>query len=123
MKNPIYKRAYRQIYFHPSRVLPIFLALCFIIIFSSSFFIAQDSTKKIYYKLIENGKVEDGNFTCLEKLDEDTKIEIETKNISLYENFYVNAKSTDNKKIRVFENRDRINIPSILDGRLAKEKK
>lgn len=122
MKNPIYKRAYRQIYFHPSRVLPIFLALCFIIIFSSSFFIAQDSTKKIYYKLIENGKVEDGNFTCLEKLDEDTKTKIETKNISLYENFYVNAKSTDNKKIRVFENRDRINIPSILDGRLAKDK-
>ena len=70
MKNPIYKRAYRQIYFHPSRVLPIFIALCFIIIFSSSFFTAQDSTKKLYYDLIDKGKVEDGNFTCLDKLDD-----------------------------------------------------
>ena len=93
MKNPIYKRAYRQIYFHPSRVLPIFLALCFIIVFSSAFFTAQDSTKKLYYDLIDDGKVEDGNFTCLNKLDEKVKKDLEDKKISLNENFYVEATS------------------------------
>lgn len=122
MKNPIYKRAYRQVYFHPSRVLPIFLALCFIIIFSSSFFIAQDSTKKLYYDLIDQGKVEDGNFTCLDKLDENVKKDLEDKKISLYENFYVKAKAGNNKTLRVFENRDETNLPSILEGRLAKTK-
>ena len=83
MKNPIYKRAYRQIYFHPSRVLPIFIALCFIIIFSSSFFTAQDSTKKLYYDLIDKGKVEDGNFTSLDKLDEKSFKDLENKKINL----------------------------------------
>lgn len=122
MKNPIYKRAYRQIYFHPSRVLPIFLALCFIIVFSSAFFTAQDSTKKLYYDLIDDGKVEDGNFTCLNKLDEKVKKDLEDKKISLNENFYVEAKSGENKTLRVFENREKINIPSILEGRLAQTK-
>lgn len=122
MKNPIYKRSYRQVYFHPSRVLPIFLALCFIIIFSSSFFTAQDSTKKLYYDLIEQGKVEDGNFTCLDKLDEQSFKDLENKKISLYENFYVMAKSGNNKTLRIFENRDEINLPSILEGRLAQTK-
>lgn len=122
MKNPIYKRSYRQVYFHPSRVLPIFLALCFIIIFSSSFFTAQDSTKKLYYDLIEQGKVEDGNFTCLDKLDEQSFKDLENKKISLYENFNVMAKSGNNKTLRIFENRDEINLPSILEGRLAQTK-
>ena len=99
MKNPIYKRAYRQIYFHPSRVLPIFIALCFIIIFSSSFFTAQDSTKKLYYELINQGKVEDGNFTCIDRLDEKVKKDLENKKISLYENFYVEANSGKNKTV------------------------
>lgn len=122
MKNPIYKRSYRQVYFHPSRVLPIFLALCFIIIFSSSFFTAQDSTKKLYYDLIDQGKVEDGNFTCLDKLDEQSFKDLENKKISLYENFNVMAKSGNNKTLRIFENRDEINLPSILEGRLAQTK-
>nr|WP_072537782.1 FtsX-like permease family protein [Anaerococcus mediterraneensis] len=122
MKNPIYKRAYRQVYFHPSRVLPIFIALCFIIIFSSSFFTAQDSTKKLYYDLIDKGMVEDGNFTCLDKLYEKSFKDLENKKINLYENFYVKAKSGNNKTLRVFENREKINLPSILEGRLAQSK-
>ena len=89
MKNPIYKRTYRQIYFHPSRVLPIFLALTFIIIFASSFFTAQDSTQKLYYKSLSQGKVEDGNFTCLNILDEENFKDLEDKNINLYENFFL----------------------------------
>lgn len=122
MKNPLYKRTYRQIYFHPSRVLPIFLALTFIIIFSSSFFTAQDSTQKLYYKNLYQGKVEDGNFTCLNILDEENFKDLEEKNINLYENFYVNAKSDNERSLRIFENRDEINIPSILEGSLAKNK-
>ncbi|WP_311481974.1 FtsX-like permease family protein [uncultured Anaerococcus sp.] len=122
MKNPIYKRAYRQVYFHPSRVLPIFLALIFIIIFSSSFFTAQDSTKKLYYELIDKGRVEDGNFTCLDKLDDQSIKDLEKKNINLSENFYLQAKAGDNKTLRIFENREKINIPSILTGSLAKKK-
>ena len=122
MKNPIYKRAYKQIYFHPSRVFPVFIALFFIIIFSSSFFTAQDSTRKLYYDLIDKGIVEDGNFTCLDKLDEKSFKDLENKKINLYENFYVNAKSGNNKTLRVFENREKINLPSILEGRLAQSK-
>ena len=122
MRNPIYKRAYRQVYFHPSRVVPIFLALCFIIIFTSSFFTAQDSTERLYHKFIDEGKVEDGNFTCINKLDETCKKNLSNKKIRLYENFYVNADAGEDKSLRIFENRDGINLPSLLEGRLGEKK-
>lgn len=92
MKNPIYKRAYRQIYFKPLSFIPIFVALCFIVIFSSSFYTAQNSTKKLYWDLVEKGKVEDANFTSLEKLDQATIKDLENKKVKVYENFYVEEK-------------------------------
>lgn len=121
MKNPIYKRSYRQIYFKPLSFIPIFVALCFIVIFSSSFYTAQNSTKKLYWDLVEKGKVEDANFTSLEKLDQATIKDLENKKVKVYENFYVEEKLPGKKDLRIFENRDSINLPSILEGRLAEK--
>ena len=119
MKNPINKRVYRQIKSKPFKVIPIFISLVFIVVFASSFFISQESIKNLYYSQIENGKVEDGNFTTIYELSDDLKEKIENLSLKLYDNFYFESDAKDNKSLRVFKNRKHINEAQIYEGRLA----
>ena len=50
MRCPINKRIYRQFKYKPLKVIPILLALTFIVVFASSFFISQESVEKLYNK-------------------------------------------------------------------------
>lgn len=70
MKNPINKRIFRQVRFYPLRFFPIFILIVLVVSFSASFYTAQDSVKSIYYKELKDGKVEDGQFTSINKLDQ-----------------------------------------------------
>lgn len=119
MKNPLNKRIYRQIKSNPFKFFSIFLTLTILIIFSSSFFTAQQSIKYLYYKQIDDGKVEDGEFVCIDKLSNKTIKSLEDLSLNVYENFYFEEKYNDDKTLRVFKNRNRINISQIFDGRLA----
>lgn len=118
MKNPMYKRILRAFFHRPWKILPIFLALTFVVIFSSSFFTAQDSIKSLYEKQITEGKVEDGEFTTIAPLSETTKRKLEQEGISLYENFNLELSPTKNKQLKAFKNRTHINIAQILEGKL-----
>lgn len=119
MKNPLNKRIYRQIKSNPFKFFSIFLTLTILIIFSSSFFTAQQSIKHLYYKQIDDGKVEDGEFVCIDKLSNKTIKALEDLSLNVYENFYFDENYHDDRTLRVFKNRNRINISQIFDGRLA----
>ena len=122
MKNPINKRIARQLVKNPAKYLPIILAMVFVVVFSSSFFTSQDSAKALYYEQINKGKVEDGQFTTIYPLDDETKGKLEDENIDLYENFNVEISHTNERKLKAFINRKNINIAQILEGRLAERK-
>lgn len=119
MFNPINKRIYRQVKLYPGKVLMVFMAIVFLVIFASSFFTAQDSAKHLYYRQLSDGKVEDGEFTVLDKLTDVARERLRSENITLYENFYREVNLPDNKCLRVFINRQGINEAQILNGRLA----
>ena len=102
MKNPINKRIARQLVKNPAKYLPIILAMVFVVVFSSSFFTSQDSTKALYYEQINKGKVEDGQFTTIYPLDDVTKGKLEDENIDLYENFNVEISHTNERKLRKY---------------------
>lgn len=119
MKNPIHKRIYRDILGHPGKTLPIFFALVFVVVFSSSFFTSQDSIKALYYEQLDKGKVEDGEFTTLYPLTESLQSRLEDENIKVYENFAHELSHLNEKKLRAFKNRKDVNIAQILEGRLA----
>lgn len=119
MKNPLNKRIYRQIKSNPFKFFSIFLTLTILIIFSSSFFTAQQSIKYLYYKQIDDGKVEDGEFVCIDKLSNKTIKALEDLSLNVYENFYFEEKYNDDRTLRIFKNRNSINISQIFDGRLA----
>lgn len=122
MKNPINKRVLRQIFDSPARILPIFLAMIFVVVFSSSFFTSQDSIKALYYKQLDEGKVEDGQFTTINPLTDDLIKKVQEKNVKIYKNFYIELDQGKDKELKVFQNREKINKALIFDGRLASAK-
>ena len=121
MRNPINKRIYRQFKYKPFKVIPILIALTFIVVFASSFFISQESIEKLYYKQIAEGKVEDGEFETIYKLSEEAKDEIEALGVKLYENYYFEEEVASGKVLRIFKNRKDINEAQIFEGALPKK--
>lgn len=121
MRCPINKRIYRQFKYKPLKVIPILLALTFIVVFASSFFISQESVEKLYNKQIINGKVEDGEFEAIYVLSDEAKDEIEGLGVKLYENYYYEEEVAIGKVLRIFKNRKDINEAQIFEGALPKK--
>lgn len=122
MKNPINKRIFRQVRFYPFRFFPIFILIALVVTFSASFYTAQDSVKFVYYKELKDGRVEDGQFTAINKLDKNTVDNIKKDHIKLYENFSIELNESKDKKLRGFINRNKINIGQLHQGRFPKTK-
>lgn len=118
MKNPLLRRMARQMISSPGKVLPVFLAMVFIIMISSSFFTSQDSVRALYYQQLDEGKVEDGQFTTIYPLSDSLKKELEARGVSICQNLSRELSHESGKKLRAFQNRKDINIQQILDGRL-----
>lgn len=121
MRSPINKRVYRQFKYKPLKVIPILLALTFIVVFASSFFISQESVEKLYNKQIINGKVEDGEFEAIYALSDEAKDEIKDLGVKLYENYYFEEEVASRKVLRIFKNRKDINEAQIFEGALPKK--
>ena len=121
MRCPINKRIYRQFKYKPLKVIPILLALTFIVVFASSFFISQESVEKLYNKQIINGKVEDGEFEAIYALSDEAKDEIEGLCVKLYENYYFEYENDDERALRIFKNRKNINEAQIFEGNLPEK--
>lgn len=121
MRCPINKRIYRQFKYKPLKVIPILLALTFIVVFASSFFISQESVEKLYNKQIINGKVEDGEFEAIYALSDEAKDEIKDIGVKLYENYYFEEEVASRKVLRIFKNRKDINEAQIFEGALPKK--
>lgn len=121
MRCPINKRIYRQFKYKPLKVIPILLALTFIVVFASSFFISQESVEKLYNKQIINGKVEDGEFEAIYALSDEAKDEIKDFGLKLYENYYFEEEVASRKVLRIFKNRKDINEAQIFEGALPKK--
>lgn len=121
MKNPINKRIFRQITFYPARFIPIFAIIILVVVFSASFFTAQDSIKGIYDKEMKVSKIEDGQFTTIDILNNNLKNKLEKRNnIEIYENFSKEVSESKYKQIRIFINRKNINKTQILKGSIPK---
>ncbi len=118
MKNPLNKRFKREIIEDIGKYLVIFLLLIFSIGFVSGFLVADGSMIQAYDDSFEKYNIEDGNFTIQKKANPATKKAIESYGISVYENFYTQIVLSTGSKLRVFQNRNEINIACVMEGRL-----
>lgn len=64
--------------------------------------------------------LEDGQFTVFTPLSTTHLNELEKKGVKIEKQFYLDYKQNDNSTLRVFKNRDKINLIELKDGALAK---
>ncbi len=133
MKNPIHRRIPRLLIGRAGSYFPIFLVAFVAISVCSSFFICQNSIRPLFYQQLEDGRVEDGQILMADPLQKEQldKLESDLK-INLYKNFYKEASfslsgddgrdGTNSKSLRIFENRQNINLAILHQGRLPERK-
>ncbi len=118
MKNPLNKRLLRELTGDIGKYIVIFILLVLSIGFVSGFLVAGESMIKAYNDSFEKYNIEDGNFRTEEELSASQKEWIETKGVSIYENFYVEKEFDNNTKLRIFADRKEIDKVCVMEGRL-----
>ena len=123
MKNPLNKRIFREIKGEAGKYIVIFLFMTALIGIVSGFLVADESLKVSYDESFEKYNVEDGNLELAEKADSNIIDSIESENVKLYNNFYVEEETDDfDSTIRIFADRNDVNKVSLLSGEMPGEK-
>ncbi|MGN1086379.1 MAG: ABC transporter permease, partial [Porcipelethomonas sp.] len=119
MKNPLNKRILREIKGEAGKYIVIFLFMTALIAIVSGFLIAGESLKTAYDQSFEKYNVEDGNFELAEKADSQCISSIESEDVTLFENFYVEEKTDDfDSTLRIFADRKDVNKVCLLSGEM-----
>lgn len=71
-------------------------------------------------KLAESNHLEDGEFSLFVPLSDKEKDELTKQGITLEEQFYLDYAMEDNSTIRVFQNREDVNLIEMVEGNQAK---
>lgn len=119
MKNPLNKRIFRELRSNIGRYGSIFIVMLMTISFISSFFIAQNSVKISYEDSHIRGKIEDGYIEFDRELSRDEEKIFVDNHVKAYKNYYLSINYKNGKLIRLYSNREHVNIPAIHRGRSA----
>lgn len=116
MKNPLRKRLLRELKSEAGKYLVIFLLLVGSIGFVSGFLVADGSMIKAYNEGFEKYNIEDGNFRLAEKANKAQKKAIQELGITLYDNFYAEEALTNGSTMRIFSDRQEVNLACLMEG-------
>ena len=122
MKNPLNRSLWREFKQNLTRYLSISIVLIVMISAVSGFLTVVYSVKDLLYKNQDECNVEDGQFAVTQTLNKDTKDKIEDLDLNLYENFYSEQDLSDDTMIRIYKNREKVDIATVYEGRLPKNK-
>lgn len=93
MRNPLTKRIPREIKNDLGKYIALFLFLILSIGFISGFLVAGDSMKSAFDNSFEKYNVEDGHFCLAAEIDDKTKENVETSELSFTRIFIRTKKS------------------------------
>lgn len=122
MKNPLNRSLWREFKQNLARYLSISIVLIVMISAVSGFLTVVYSAKDLLYKNQDECNVEDGQFAVTQTLNKDTKDKIEDLDLNLYENFYSEQDLSDDTMIRIYKNREKVDIATVYEGILPKNK-
>lgn len=124
MKNPLIKRLPRELKRDFGKYLVLFIFITVMIGFVSGFLVASGSMAVAYNESFEKYNIEDGNFEIATKADNTLIDTLENKEVTIYENFYVERETDDvDSTLRIFKNRDEINKACVMEGKLPENEK
>lgn len=118
MKNPLRKRLPREMKSEFGKYLVIFLLLLCSIGFVSGFLVADGSLIKAYNEGFEKYNIEDGHFRIADEANAAQIKAIEDNAITLYENFYTEQTLTNNSTLRIYADREEVNLVCLMEGSL-----
>lgn len=117
----LYKRVFRDLKSHFLRNSALFILLTIMISVTSGFLVVSESTAAKNNQLMTSGKVEDGQVYLASPMSESIEHSMPKNDITAEKMYRVDAKLPHNKILRLYGNRDNINLPIVNDGRLAKK--
>lgn len=120
MKNPLNKRLPREFRKDFGKYLVIFLLLVITIGFVSGFLVADGSMIKAYNEGIDKYNTENGHFRTSEKMNDAQIQSVEENRIRIYDNFYLEQDLTNGSTMRIFANRDQVNLACLMEGEFPK---
>lgn len=120
IKNPLIKRLPRELKQEIGKYLVIFLLLTGTIGFVSGFLVADGSMILAYNESFTKYNIEDGNFLLAEKANKAQIKTIESSGVTLYDNFYIEENLTNGSTLRIFQNREQVNLVCLMEGAMPK---
>ena len=116
-KNPLNRRFLRQLKNDAGKYLTIFLLLTLSISFVSGFLVADNSMIITYDESFEKYNIEDGHFRVSSRLNRGQEKRIQAQGVSICKLFYGDEAFDNGSTLRIFANRDAVNLVCVMDGR------
>ena len=118
MKNPLRKRLPRQLKQEFGKYIVIFLLLALTISFISGFLVADGSMIRAYNESFEKYNIEDGHFSTRTQLNPAQRKSVQQLGITLYDMFYVEQSLDSGSTLRVYSQREQLNLVCLMEGEL-----
>ena len=118
MKNPLRKRILREIFREKGKYTALFLFLVILVGFCSAVDVAAESMAHTYRQGLDQYRVEDGHFTLDKAADEVILQAVADQQADCYELYYKDKNPDPEHTIRIYKNREEVNLPCIMEGRL-----
>ena len=115
-KNPLNNRFIRDLRDDLGKYVVIALLMIFTIGFVSGFLVADGSMVKAYNESFTKYNVEDGNFRTQKKMNKAQWKSVEELGLHLYEIFYREFALENGSTLRVFQNRDQVDLVCLMEG-------
>ena len=118
MKNPLNKRLFRDLKTHKGRYIAISVMLIVTISILSGFLATMESVQKGINNNKGECKVEDGYLEVFFKLQDNVLKEIGDLDVEVDENFYKDRDVLDDRKLRIYKDRENIDKVIVTEGRI-----
>ena len=118
MKNPLNRRIIREIREGFGKYLVIFILMTASIGFVSGFLVADTSMITAYQESFDRYNIEHGHFRAAKFLNKAQRKSAEALGITLYDLFYTDRSMDNGTVLRIYKNRDRIDLVCLMEGRL-----
>ena len=115
-RNPLRRRYLRELWGQFGKYAVIFVLLVFTIGLISGFLVADGSMIIAYKESFEKYNIEDGNFRTDEEISRSNRRDIEEYGITLYDNFYIEKGTGEENTLRIFQDREQVNLLCLMKG-------
>lgn len=119
-RNPLRRRFLRDLRGEFGKYAVIFVLLVLTIGLISGFLVADGSMIIAYRESFEKYNIEDGNFRTDEEISKSNRRDIEDLGITLYDNYYVEKGSGRENTLRIFSNREQVNLLCLMEGEMPR---